>query len=353
MDTDYLLILFVKIIILGQITLIIFFIVMMYLTKMFFYFRNTRDSKRGNKIQSILYSQLDKQEPFSQSTIVLLRRGLRELLKVIPDVKNKGYPPAAYRSLINQLSDEVFKPKARRWAYSKMWQNRFDAVIAYHYGVDPQDEKQLLKLLHDPSILISINAAEIVVEHNLIKLINEMITKFSKYRYLEQSLILDQLLSWKSNISSIVLNRLDHDENINIRIFCYRILTLYPQPKIISSIKLDLSTDSNDLKIAIIYYLIHCNDDKKNDLLYPLVNEQDSSVRAMLATALGSISTNKSIELLSLLLCDKAWKVSYNSACSLYEHGATGIEILKKQLISQNKLAHDMAFSVLTKKEAL
>jgi hypothetical protein len=244
----------------------------------------------------------------------------------------------------------VLKPMARKWTSSKPWEKRFNATLCYAYGFDPQDEENLIKLLNDPSVLIAMNVAGIVIQFNHAALINVMISIFAKGRRLQQSLAIESFSKKNNNISSIIIERLQNEQDLYTKIFCYRLLSHFPQSSIASCFQRDITYDSVDLKIAALAYLSNFEDSRKDELIYSLAMDPHWQIGAAAAKALGKIHTQKSLELLNLMLRSSDWWVRQNAAMSLYQLGNPGIKILKAQSIDEDKFAYETAQAVLIEK---
>ncbi|MBA2710100.1 MAG: HEAT repeat domain-containing protein [Tatlockia sp.] len=343
----------VKVVTIAQIFLILVFLITVYVYKYYTHLRDKKNAEKTIQLNEMLSSHFDRKESFPQKSAQILKKSLNDVLRNLEGTKRSSSQNEYFSTYKKQLSDLVLQPIARKWATSRTWYKRFDATLCYMYSFEAKDEEKLLKLLNDPSILIAINAAEVVVTHNHRQLINEMITIFSKGRRLPQTLIVENISKLNNDISPIILERLEYEQHLYTRIFCYRLLTAFPQQTIAACAKKDLNYDSIDLKIVVINYLVHCEDDAKNELIYSLAYGPHWEVSSAVAKALGSIHTKTSIDLLSNLLHSSDWWVRQNAAFSLYKQGKEGIQVLQEQSLEQDKFAYESALLVLKEREKL
>ncbi|MBA2653202.1 MAG: HEAT repeat domain-containing protein [Tatlockia sp.] len=310
-------------------------------------------AKREILVKQILNVYFKKKEPLSEKSVSLLKKSINRVLINLENIEKQHCQSEHLNSCREILSDLVLKPMAREWATSRFWYKRFDATVCYSYGFDPEDEKNLIRLLQDPSVLIALNVAQTALKFNHPMLINEMITNFSKKRRLQQSLILDSLPKKNTTIATIILERLEYEQELYIRIFCYRLLSKSSLQNIPSFVKEDINFDSIDLKIAILGYLHPFEDRIKNELVFSLADDPNWPVRAAVAKALATIHTERSIEVLTEMLQAPDWWVRHNAAYSLYEQGEKGIETLHKQSPDKDKFAYETAQAVLIERNSL
>lgn len=349
----YTLIPLVKILTISQIALIIFFLIMIYLVKFYYFFREKQTIKRMQLVEQILISHCQKQEPLSSPSIKLIKASISDVLKRLDDIEKKYELSKNIQFFKEQLSKAVLIPVARKWALSRRWYKRFDATLCYLHGFDSQDEENLLKLLKDPSMLIAVNAAEVVITFNHAALINEMISVFSQGRRLQQSLTVEIIGKINVDISQHLLKRLETEDDLYTKIFCYRLLGEYPQKQIAPCAIDDLKLDSVDLKITLINYFLHCHDSAKNEIIYALADDPNKAVVAAVAKALGMIHTETSKQILAKLLHSSDWWIRQNTAVALYQLGSPGITILKGQKPDEDKFAYESAQAVLIERENL
>jgi hypothetical protein len=325
----------------------------MYLTKYFNHLRDKKNAVKAQLVTEMLDLHYKKKQPFSKKSLSILKKSINIVLRELETIKKRDGQSEYLIPFTIELSELVLKPIARPWTSSKTWHQRFDATLCYAYGFEPKDENNLIKLLNDPSVLIAINAAEIIIKFNHPRLINEMISIFSKGRRLQQSLTIESISKKNSNISPIIFERLQNEQDLYTKVFCYRLLSKFTQPTITPCIKADLTYDSVDLKIAILAYLRNCEDSRKDELIYSLAHDPHWEVGAAVAKALGMFQTQTSLELLTEMLRSADWWVRHNAAISLYQLGKQGIKILKEQSVDEDKFAYETAQAVLLEKGEL
>ena len=169
---------------------------------------------------------------------------------------------------------------------------------------------------------------------------------------MQQSVYADLISKNNSNISEIIEKRLEEEQNLYVKIYCYRLLFQLPaQNTIIPEVKEDIKENSKDLKIAILNYIGRIHDAEKNEIVYAATHDKDWEVKAVAARLLGSIHSEKSLELLEPMLDDLQWWVRINAAQSLSQQGQNGIAILESQSPERSKFAYETAVKVLRQSE--
>lgn len=341
----------IKIVALTEVILIGLFILLMYLTKAYFNNQARKSERKIKMVRSILTTHLEQQIPLSPLTARWVKKPIGPVLGVLKTLALTHSNSIYWDSFTKQLSELILKPVARKLSLSRYWLRRYQAAQCYYYGFELEDEKRLTRLLNDPSLLVSINAATVVVRYSHPALINKMITFFSEGRHLRQTSFAEIIGKDNKDISAIIFERLENEGNLYVKLFCYRLLRYMPAATIAFCARRDLKSDSIDLKIAVLNYLVHCQDDTKKELIYPLITDSNWQVRSAVAKALGKIKDNTNLKLLTALLGDPAWWVRMNAATSLGKKGEAGLELLKIQLPHDDQFVYEVAQAVLISKD--
>lgn len=313
----------VKIITITQMILIILFALLIYLAKHYFIWHKKKNIKNLRWVHQLIHSHIDNKEPLSPETIKKLKKSASNVLITMKSIEKKQ--KLQFEPFKKQLFALVLKPLAVKWSSSYSWFKRNQAAMCYTYGLEPDDGHRILRLLNDPTLLISMNAGLSIVRFGNAEQINNMITSFSQGRRLQQSLLAKMITKGHRDFSPIIIERLHQEQNLYVRVFCYRLLSEFPQQTITPIAKEDIKVDCIDLKAAVIRYFTHCQDNEKNELIYQLAENTHWEVRALIAKALGTIQEDKSIPILADLLCDSEWWVRINAANSLIQQGQKGI----------------------------
>ncbi len=337
-----------KVVTVIQVLIITSFILLMYLTRYFFQYRGQKNAGETEEISNLFNTNFDQQQIFSPEAAKQLQKSIQQVLFVLTAFEKK-HSGSDYIGAFNaQLSNLVLKPAARKWFDSWRWLERYSAARCYTYGFDAEDEKKLLHLINDKSLLVSINAATVAVNYSNPTLINEMITVYSEARRIRQSSFAEIIANGHPDIASIIVERLQKESNLYVKLFCYRLLCRLPVSEVVACVETDIKIDAVDLKIAVLEYLVHCGEKANKELIYPLANDANWQVRAAVAKALGRVDDKKKcISLLAILLSDSEWWVRINAANSLSQLGESGIEILKNQSPTRDKFAYEIAQVVL------
>lgn len=339
---------FVKIVVLAQMTLILFIIILLYLDKLFFKYKDKWESRERARITKLMNRYATNNRDIPQPIIGDFNTSIFNVLLHFAILENKYEGRSTFSRFKSQLSAEVLKPVAREGAFSNDWFKRYIATLCYLYGIDSSDEEIVLKLIEDESLLISVNAAKVATKFYTPKLINAIISVYSKASRVRQAVYAGIIVKGSPDISAIIINRLKTEKESHVKEFCYRLLARLPkknQPRF--SVKQDLKSDSLDLKIVALKYLSRLEKGLDNEVVYFLSDAAEWELRAILAKELGHSDIEESITILEKLLNDKVGWVQVNAAYSLLKKGERGIAILKKQSPERNKLAYETAQEVL------
>lgn len=193
-------------------------------------------------------------------------------------------------------------------------------------------------------------ASEVIKKQDAF-LINEMITVFSEGRRLQQTSFASIVTPEHPDISSILKERLEKETNLYVKVFCYRLLSKMPRSEMTPSAQKDIESDSIDLKISTLDYLIHNGVQIDEEVFSRLITDKHWEVRASAARVLGDISGENSLKQLVSLVKDESWWVRINAANSLGRKGESGFNILKKLNPEDDKFAYETAQSILRAKE--
>lgn len=338
--------LFVKIIAIIQICLIVSSAFIIYLTHMFFIFKQRQNEIIIKKIQYLFDMFLIKTKKLASNNIIFLKKNIYEVLTVLSNMENTSHIDI----LITHLIHDVFLPTGRKFFNARGWYKRYIATQCFFYGYTEEDRPRIQKLISDKISLISINAGKISVQYEDSLLINTMLDVASKKRRLQQSVYIDLILKSNKDISPVLIERLQREKNIYTKITCYRILSALPPRKdLVSTVYEDIALNNTDLDIAIITYVMHSEAEEKNKILfYYASHNQNSNVKTIVAKKLGDINTDKSYDILKKMLRDSNWWVRLNAATSLKHMGDRGLAILKEQSPDVDKYAYEVAKYVLT-----
>lgn len=339
----------VKIVAIIELILITLFVLLTFFAKCYFSWHKKKNNHNLKWIFELLQSHMANKEPLSSAQAKKLKKSVSNVLIVMKRLGEK--PNDYFEEQKKQLFTLVLKPVAIKWSSSYSGFKRNQAAMCYLYGLDSDDQKRIFRLLNDKTLLISMNAGLSIVRFGDAKQINNMITTFSQGRRLQQSLLAKIITRGFRDLSTIIIERLHIEPNPYVKTFCYRLLCEFPPQTIAPIAKKDFNIEVVDLKIAIIRYIIHCQDSEKNELIYSLAMDSHWEVRAIIAKAIGIIPGDKSIQLLAKLLCDPQWWVRVNAANALIEQGEKGIDVLHNQSPDKDRFAYETAQKVLITRE--
>lgn len=339
---------YVKIIAIIQVVVIVLSLFILYLTKIILYFRNKKLIKTQLKIEQLLPALVRDQVELTPNAATFLRCWIFLVLKTLHRYEQNTDTRLAFNKLLVMLKADVLLPVAAKLSESRRWFKRYTATLCYIYAFNEQCEKQVLKLIFDNILMVSINAAMIAVRYSNEKLINAMIDVFSDRRRIQQVICAEIIMQENNDISAILFARLVTEQDVYKKVFCYRLLLEVPSKDIMyPDVQQDLENKNIDLKIAALRYLAQLQTEFKAKLIQSLALDADWEVRAVVARLMGDFIDTKNVELLELMLTDKNFVVRVNAANSLLQEGDKGIAALLSQTPNRDKYAYEAAQQVL------
>lgn len=337
----------VKIVVIFQALLILLVILFLYMGNLFFLLKEKRESKNKKKITYLMDLYFNK-ETIPIDGIGPLKNSIVFVLSVLRDMDKKYQGSEAYHHFKQELSQHVLRPYARKAAFSRDWYKRYTAALCYCQGINSKDEGILSLLIQDKSFLVAMTATKCAIQIYTPKLVNVLIDEYSNARHIRQSVYAKILMRNKPDISTIITDRLQKEQNPYVKAFCYRLLSRLPKEKqILFPVEQDLENNSVELKIAALKYISYMGRSRNHKMIYRLSEDVDWQVRAITAKALETVDTQESIRLLETLLKDKNKWVKTNAAYSLIKKGKKGIAILEKQSQEVDEQAYDIAQEML------
>lgn len=341
---------FVKIIAIIQLILIILFLLLNYIVSLYFNYKKSNNLKWLNKVKVLLSGYYTTREKISEADIQLLAQHHEQSFIVLEELKNQHGKSDAFAQFSDMLGKLVFHPVAHNLALSHSWIKHFKALQYFNLYHDDTDLPLILKFINTGNLLLQLNASLLAIEWENNNLIDALISVYAQKRRVQQSIFAEVLAKSKHNISPALLERLNTEKNIYVRILCYRLLCNYPQTTPSPIINMDIKSDSIDLKIAVIHYIAHCEDQQSKEQFFAFIDDPHWEVRAQIATSLHTVNTEKSLETLTRYLSDTNHWVRTNASYSLYAMGEKGKNILLNQSPGRDQYAYEAAQYILKTK---
>lgn len=278
-----------------QLLIIITFVSLMYLTKAYLRYQEKQTKNKKRLIVNLLESIANGKDGFSQAAIKFLKKEIFLVITVLPSLEEHKHKFRYADSFKSNLISKILIPVAKKFAYSRNWFKRYIAVRCYSYGFEESDEEAILKLLRDHITLVSINSAMVATKFFNEKLTNNLIDIFSAGRRLQQSLYAEMIAKKGDAIAIIIFNRLDKEQNLYVKAFCYRLLSRLEDKTIFyPNAKDDVLSDNLELKLSALRYVASCDYPSKIEIVFKLTNDPHWEVRAVVANILGQILSKES-----------------------------------------------------------
>jgi len=339
---------YVKWIIVLQLIMITLLVLTTYLVKIYINFKEKNRCRQFARMEASLTEIAKGKQELTADILKNAGKSISIVLAILSSLEGK-FDTFVWRKVKARLVEEVLLPKARKLTKSRNWFKRHQAAQCFSLGKSETDDNNIIQLINDPVLLVSLNAATIALKyHSSPALINAVIDRFSKNRRLQQSIFARILSNYGVEITPFIIQRLVVEADPYVKAFCYRLLTSLPVQEVIADTAyLDVDAGNLELEITVLNYLAYNKAERVEEILNKKLNSSEWQIRAVSAKCLGQLHSIKSVALLAEKLNDSAWWVRINAAQALVKLGDMGIEILKRQSPEVDAYAYEAALQVL------
>jgi hypothetical protein len=349
----------------------ILFIIFIYVLKVFKWFtRNDKEELREN-LEKIILFRIEDKTPLSKPDLKVFKEDSFISLKVAEHFDEKNQPLSYWKHLRQQIINEIFVPKMRKFYKSSNMIKRYKAAKLFLYYFEESDTQKVLSLIEDPALFIAVTASRVGFKFTSDILINSAIDIFYHFRRLQKSVLSSIAADSSVESRNIVIMRLFNEKDAYIKCFCYSIMMQFPIEEnlpdkftrfvktvtthilppfqivqhLSEAIPRDLDSNVLDLRMAALKYAGH--NPGYYHLVPPYLNAPEWQLRAAAAQIAGETKDISQVEKLSDLLKDKEWWVRMRAAQALVRIGTKGIQILKSQSIEHDQYAYEAATQAL------
>ncbi len=327
--------------------LILAFVVLTYGAKGYYELKTKRERIKNAKMRDILSTATKQKTLLTQPQINYLQPFDHSLLFLIHELDSTDNTPQ-WKEIRNQVIQQVVQPTARKLAKSSKSLKRYLATECFSFGTEPSDQNTIISLLQDPTLLISLNAARVAFKYPSPELINAVIDRFSREDRFQQSAYANMLAENSKQIAYIIEQRLLKEKNTQIKIFCYRLMTVFPpQKEMMAAAQHDITNEDLDLKLAVLTYLAHHKQSESITILRNFLTDKQWEVRSRAIQLLGDLKDIPSLPVIRNGLHDSDWWVRFRAAEALCKLGEQGIAILQAQDHTTDPYAYDVANQAL------
>ncbi len=328
-------------ILLGEITLFLFFLVLFFYKRILFFFRMQKSEKRKEKITTFLIECL-KSEAFSNHTKVPKEFKHRKDLLVTLETFNLRFKGSSWNSLKALLVNKWLLPKARVFAKSFFWKRRSFAARCFSLVPLQRDESILISLMDDPHFLVQSNASSALVFLESPSGIKKIVQKMSQHSGFTSCFFQDALQKGSIKVIAILVELASIQ---SIHLACLKALS--GQSLGIPLLFLEKDLESKDLEIRLLAMELLSHNPTRNAVskLIRCSKDPDERMRKQAVITLSSFGTQESVKRLQeVLLKDDNLKIRLEAAKSLQKLGR--MDLLEEQS-SQNKEVSQMLAYVL------
>ena len=312
--------------------------------KVFFSIKQKRAKKLSIDTENYLHKLLENPSLFS--AFPKEAKKMNVLLPIIRKFDDSVHTQH-WENLKAKIGKEILHGLAKKNVSHRKWHCRFLAAESFKIYADEKDQESIVKLLEDKYPLVTLSAGVTAVKLGTAKLINTLIDRMSQERRLALTMFLMLFENARSDIYSIISDRLKSEKNNFIRASCYKILQKLPATQKIENFHSDLQLDNLELKLAVLHYIFYSQ--KKNAIpnLIKTLKDKQWQVSSTSIQLLGDLGAVEAIDEISNMLKDPEWWVRLNAALALKKLGSEGVNVLKIQSLEKDKYAYEVAQHVL------
>lgn len=334
-------------IIIVEFSLVILVVLLTLILKSFDYIATRNNSIAKNQIETYLNQFIASEKKFQIHQFPRKWRKINLLLPIVAEL-NKLPIDSFWHELKVEFIQSIVLPLARKAAHHKNWLRRFFAAEAFGLMSSKDDEKTIIDLINDELPIVYLNAVVAAVNYGSPGTINAVISRMAKERRFLQNIYKQSFDNSSSQIQNIVKMRLQKDNDPYARAACYKILSKCPSISgLPSTIEEDIQSTILDLKLSVIRFLVHAQQDKAIPVLIKQLSSDSWEVRVVALRGLSDLGGTQALSEITHCLQDKVWWVRLAAAQTLKQLGNEGIEILKTLDPKVDRFAFEAAQYVL------
>jgi hypothetical protein len=330
----------------AEIIVIIGFVWLVYGLKIYQLLTRKDRDKIYKSVIAAFNESMEKGGELTRSQLRRLNKDILTTLKAADEYDKTHEKNEAWAKTRDSLIKKVLLPQMHRLYKAGKIYKRYYAANLFNYYFQEEDAEMVAKLIKDPVLLVSVDAARVGFKFKSSPVINAAIDSFANYRRLQQSIYSSMAIDCGVEVEKIITDRLSIEKDGYVKAFCYRLLSQFPSTIDVSSVvKADLDGKVIELRLSALNYAAHNHSCRS--LIKEYLSDDQWQMRSTAAKLLGIIKDHSAVSLLGEKLSDKEWWVRIRAAEALSELGEKGIAILKEQSPEKDKFAYEAAIQVL------
>lgn len=327
-----------------EISLILFFLILILVHRVYIYYKKKADERLKNKISEKIIHCLEHKESF---TADLSTFGDYKILLSILETFEYRVSGESWKELKNNITYTYLLPIARKRATSSSWVKRNFAARCFTLTPLKADEEYLFKLIQDPIFLVrsvaAIALARMEDKRGILDIIQQMSLEKGYAHYFYRDLLLgcsDKVFTWIKEVA-------EGEQNLAIHLACLELLSNKLMGTIPKYLRLDLDSEDANIRLAAVKIIARNPQKDSLDLLIKSLHESDPEIKKEAITGLQYFPSNETFKELENALKDSTWLVRLQAAQTLKKMGLRGIDILKNQNQNSDKNAYEAAQTIL------
>ena len=267
------------------------FIILFFITLFFKLYQNYHSAKEKKLIAQI-NKLLLKFDTLSFKDIEALKAHRALCFEVFNRLEKQA--KFSSNQIVQNIMISLFLPSINKDIASNYWPSRNNVALNYQLkskyfkNMSSTEELFLIQLVADPVPLVSINAAIAICYSPTQKTMDSLIDIFSQQRRAQYDLLTEVLNASALKVIPLITQRLNHEKNIYMRVFCYRMLRQLPKIDIdLANLESDINSKNIDLSLAALSYISYAQTHDYKDHLIKGLHSDFWEVRARVAKLIG------------------------------------------------------------------
>ncbi len=331
---------------LTEILIVLFLVLLIPFHRLILHYKKTSREAARKKISEMIIDCLQHKKISAIDESLKKYTSTTTLLATV-EAFDRRISEAEWTELKNKIVTVYLLPTARKKATSSSWFKRNFAARCFALTPLKEDESLIFKLISDPVFLVRSVAAIAILnlenKEGIFKIIKQMSCEKGYARYYYR----DLLLQGPTNITNFVKEIAESETDPAIHLACLELLTDKSIVIIPHYIKDDLESTNDSIRLQAAKIVARNPQKDTVSILTKCLGDSNSEIRAEATRGFHYFPTNEVFETLQQILSDPVWVVRLQAAKTLKKMGQKGLNILKNQDSLVNKIAYDVAQTVL------
>lgn len=301
---------------------ILLFIMSCYGFKLYFMIKNRTIQKDYKQVLSLVEN--------NQAIPQDLAKKIPIVLSVIQKLDAKN--PTGWAEQRTLLVKEQLLPRVRPYINSRSWEKRYWLILCFEYYIAPEDSESLIKLIHDRSTIVSLNAIRLASSLGQKVFLKEILARLAVEPHSFHTMAIHTLTPLPHWIEVIQESFVTSTDPWVKKIGYELLRQIGSGSECFEMAKQDCFHKNINVRLAAIRVLPYLDKSRYLETYKQLMLDEQWLVRNAIVKTLREVQDQHALDLLEHALSDPHWRVRANTAKTLAYYGEKGA-----QLLAQNK----------------